>query len=112
MFGPVAQIGLITASSFAGQAATNILGRSAVKEGISQFTKALPFGSGYAFGTYIGFPGNYNRKSYNSRVSTFSLDMPYGSGKIRVWSRKYRRYVWVYPRRSYGQRYQRYYRRY
>lgn len=80
------------------------------------FAQSLPFGAGYSFGTYIGFPKNYQSNNYNkTKVFYLSKKMPYGrrsysrynrrpsygAGKVRVWSKKYRRYIYVYPRRRY-----------
>lgn len=75
------------------------------QSGLAQFGQALPFGAGYSFGTYLGFPKNYEQKNLKSTTLTIKRPkkMPYyrRTRKIRVWSRKYRRYIWVYPRRRY-----------
>lgn len=81
-----------------------------LREAAKQFATSLPFGVGYSLGTYLGFPKNYSQQSsYQSQPVRYL--MPYPQRKIRVWSRRYRKYVWVYPRkrRSYGyNRYGRY----
>lgn len=82
---------------------------SGAKSGLGQFGQSLPFGAGYSLGTYLGFPKNYQQSdgNTNKQVITFNnKKMPYYTRysrprKIRVWSRKYRRYIWVYPRRRY-----------
>lgn len=64
----------------------------------------LAFGGLYSAGTYIGFPKNWAPKELKEKVQFISLDNSmYGyprrrTRKIRVWSKRYRRYVWVYPR--------------
>lgn len=62
----------------------------------------LLYGALYSGGTYLGFPKNYQQYS-NNGTTYISLDKkmynyPRRQRKIRVWSKKYRRYVWVYPR--------------
>lgn len=79
------------------------------------FAQSLPFGAGYSLGTYLGFPKNYQNSTTNfNRTQVLYLNrnsMPYGR-KIRVWSRRLRRYVWVYPRRTFRRKTNYYRRRY
>lgn len=84
--------------------------KTIIKNVVSGFT----FGAPYAFGTYIGFPGNYNRKTYSKTSSRYVQEMPYGQRyqrKQRVWSRRLRRYIWVLPSRRYSASYSGYRRR-
>lgn len=65
----------------------------------------LLYGGLYSGGTYLFYPGNYlPRKSYKRSTTSLNLDMPgrnYSrTGKIRVWSSRFRKYIWVYPRRN------------
>lgn len=79
------------------------------------FAQSLPFGAGYSFGTYLGFPKNYGDTTNFKKTQTVYLnrkEMPYGQRKIRVWSRRYRKYIWVYPRRNNYRRSSYYRRRY
>lgn len=68
--------------------------------------QGFPFGAGYSFGTYAGFPGNYQGKKYN--LSKASFTMPYGYYRSYYPRRSYRRY----RRSRYRPRYTRGYRRY
>lgn len=61
----------------------------------------LAYGALYSGGTYLGFPGNYNKSQRLSNPYEYNLDMPYGYYRRR----RYRRY-------GYGRRYYRNYRRY
>ncbi len=87
-------------------------GRSA----LGQFAQALPFGAGYSFGTYVGFPKNYYKKNslrnrYNTLITRVNASMPFGRSYSRRYSRRYSRYprrYSRYPRRSYRS-YRRYY---
>lgn len=74
-------------------------GPNIAKHAVSQFVQAVPFGAGYSFGTYVGFPKNYSHNGLN-RETTINLSMPY-----------YRRnYYGRYRRRRYGYRsYRRWY---
>lgn len=82
---------------------------SGVRGFAGTFAQSLPFGAGYSFGTYVGFPKNYQpSKTYNKQSPTFTLNtMAYG-GYGRRYGRRYSRY----GRRRYYRRYRRYSRRY
>ena len=81
------------------------------------FAQALPFGAGYSFGTYLGFPGNYKKRSGSRSFKTkpnVINNMPYGSGygrsrySYRSRYNRYpsrRRYSRYAPRRSYRRYY-------
>lgn len=89
---------------------------TSLRSGVATFAGALPFGAGYSFGTYLGFPKNYQSRRNSVRVinlgSFGKTKMPfgYGYGSRRRYSRysryqpfRRRRY---YPRRaSYRRRY-------
>ena len=71
--------------------------------------QSAQFGLGYGASTAVGYNlipqfGKVKRNSNKVTKLTLSNNMAYG--KIRVWSRKYRRYIWVYPR-NYGYGYRR-----
>lgn len=71
------------------------------KSPLANAVSGASFGAPYAFSTYVGFPGNYQRKTYKRTNSSYiRTKMPYGTRKIRIWSNRYRRYIWVYPRRN------------
>lgn len=96
-------------------------GRSLLEQALYPKTDAgnrtigpLLYGAFYSGGTYLGYPGNYrNRKGYTS-TNVYNLQMP-GYSKYsrrknfsyrwsswynkRVFSRKYRRYIYVHQRR-------------
>lgn len=92
---------------------------SSARSAAGTFAQSLPFGAGYSFGTYVGFPGNY--KSKYDRTQTINLtpaksnmyhNRNYRTGgrkfsfrrtswfNKRVYNRKYRKYVFIH-RRSY-----------
>lgn len=84
------------------------------KYGNTSLGQASQFGLGYGLSTNVGYnlsshyiTGQSNRQSSFNRPQNLNLSMAYGyrnygrSRKIRVWSRRYRRYIWVYPRRRY-----------
>lgn len=88
------------------------------KYGTNPFAQSAQFGLGYGGFTAIGYNlvPQFGKRSTN-KVQRLSLnnEMPYGSyrrtRKIRVWSKRYRRYIWVVPRKTYGRRYTKYRRR-
>ena len=95
---------LAIAGLFASHALRLGITSGGLRTGVSQFASSLPFGAGYSFGTYLGFPKNYTRKSYKRLVST--NNMPFGRGYGRYQSRRYsrypsRRYNSYMPRRRY-----------
>lgn len=87
------------------------------KYGNTSLGQATQFGIGYGAATNIGYNVSNQLTSGLRPVNTagktvqYRLDkedrMPYYRNnyqrqrKIRVWSRRYRRYIWVYPRRRY-----------
>ena len=87
----------------------------AAKSPLANMVSGASFGAPYAFSTYVGFPGNYQRKSYKGKVTKFESDMPSGRGyanrrktfsyrwsrwfNTRVWSRKYRRTIYIHRNR-------------
>lgn len=98
--------------------AASVLGGHAARLGITsagvrgfggQFVQSLPFGAGYSLGTYLGFPKNYQqRQSSYSRLSNYTLDMPYGYGYGNRYGRYYTRFGRRY-RRRFPRRYRRFY---
>lgn len=90
----------------------------------SNIAQASAFGLGYGGATNIGYNLSNNyltssfrpERSYTPKVINLQKNMPYGQRKIRVWSTRYRRYIYVYPRRYSGSNrsrgYSRTYRRY
>lgn len=72
----------------------------------SSLLQSLPYGAGYSFGTYLGFPKNYSgNRTYYKQGVMYINHMPYG----RYGGYGYGRY----RRRRYYRRYRpRYYRRY
>ncbi len=58
------------------------------------FAQSLPFGAGYSFGTYIGFPKNYQGSYSNTnKPHTYSFNyMPYGNYRSSFGQRNYSRY--------------------
>ena len=101
-----------------GHAARFAITGTSLKASAGTFAQALPFGAGYSFGTYLGFPKNYQSRSSGFQKSSnmsFSLDnqMPYGSGYGRPrYSRygrsRYSRYQPFRRRRYYRPSYRRY----
>ena len=80
------------------------------KYGGQPLLKAGQFGLGYGASTAIGYNliPQFGSKSYKTSPSTLNVQsMPYGQRKIRVWSTRYRRYIYVYPRNSYRSSYTR-----
>ncbi len=80
----------------------------------STFAQSLPFGVGYSFGTYLGFPGNYRQNSATLSTGSRQVSLskvPYRR-RASYSSSRYSRY----PRSSYSRyprrRYRRYPRRY
>lgn len=94
------------------------------KYGNTPIGQASQFGLGYGAMTNVGYNLSNEgltkqwRTQYPSgKISSYELNPMYGRnynngyaryngyysnrGKIRVWSKKYRRYIWVYPRRRY-----------
>lgn len=101
---------ILGASTVVGGHLTRATVISGARSGLGQFAQALPFGAGYSFGTYIGFPKNYQSKGLTTKQVFIHSKMPYG----RRYYGRYRRYS-RYSRfgRSRYRRYgRRYYRRY
>lgn len=68
----------------------------------TQFVKAIPFGAGYSFGTYAGFPKNYmnSNQNFNTNVQLYHSNMPFNRRTGRWYPyRGYRRYFRRYRRR-------------
>lgn len=91
---------------------------TSLKAGAGQFAQALPFGAGYSFGTYVGFPKNYQnsgKQNYASYSMQSGNTMNYNNRRTKKWfsfrktrwywkptyHRKMRRTVYVHPRGSY-----------
>lgn len=97
--------------AIAGHALRFGLTSSSARSALGTFAQSLPFGAGYSFGTYIGFPKNYQSRSARTlKTNTITINnnkMPY-----RRYSR-YSRYS-RYPTRRRYSRYmpRRVYRRY
>jgi len=102
--------GILGASTVVGGHLTRQFVVSGARKGLGTFAQALPFGAGYSFGTYIGFPKNYARVSNTYRGQTISFNedrMSYYQN--RRYSQGYNRYP---PRRRRYRRYNRRYRSY
>lgn len=102
VFGIAAAIPFIARTGFA--LTTRVLPKTVLGNVVS----GASFGAPYAFSTYVGFPGNYIKKSnYTPTLKSqysYNFNMPYYSYPRRYRSRYGPR------RRRYG--YRRYYRRY
>ena len=57
--------------AIAGNVARIGLTASSAKSFGGQVAQSFPFGVGYASGTYVGFPGNYQSKQGLSRAKTY-----------------------------------------
>lgn len=86
------------------------------------FGQASAFGAGYGAFTNISYNLSDNflttgfrpAKTYTPKQINLQSKMPYGQypRKRRVWSTRYRRYIYVYPRKTYGSRTRTYRSRY
>jgi hypothetical protein len=102
--------------AIAGNVARIGLTASSAKSFGGQVAQSFPFGVGYASGTYVGFPGNYQSKQGLSRAKTYYISdrkMPGRKFSMyrtswfnkRVYSRKYRKYIYVHKYNAYRRRY-------
>ncbi len=107
---PLAVLG--AASVIGGHAARIGITSAHARQFAGTFAQSLPFGAGYSFGTYVGFPKNYQSTSYYARGSSVNLGtgMPYGRrygfGANRRYRRSYGRFGRRYP--YYPRSYRRY----
>lgn len=84
--------GALGLSTVIGGHITRQVAMSGLRQGLTQFGTALPFGAGYSFGTYVGFPKNYSSQSKNT-THVYKLTMPFGYYRRRRFRRYgYRRY--------------------
>jgi hypothetical protein len=107
---PLAGLGVASLGAFGGHAARIGITSTGLRSFGSQFAQSVPFGAGYSFGTFIGFPKNYNPAtgSYTRTHQVWYPNMAFGSF---YQPRRYRRYRSRRYRR-YSNRYYRRYRRY